>query len=445
MALNVETKFNYSVINNEIDNNLHLMVSLSAPEVLIDDETRPPLKICAAIDVSGSMGGTKIFTVKNSVKKLIDNLLPKDKLSIVIFSGTVKTITEGSLYCTRAFITMFELLSGKEKNDKVLKRGIFFTDGNPTAGVQEYSSLIDIVKNRPTNMSISTFGYGDDHDGELLGGFAKIGKGNSFYVDKDEECNEYFGAELGGLLTTYAKDISLKLTPNSGVNILKVLNDFDVKIIKGEDETAVQNIPERIQVLFNDDTGDAIVIKINDIMGEESRHVVLELNVSSYSDEQDLVDVDVLYTKCKTNKKYKTSATTSVSFDSSDNIQAVPDLSVEEQIMVLNSAQAQHSAQYIADQGNLEDAGALLEEFDNALTRSLCFNSSDKLKTLSSDIKGFRKDIRFYNNQVSTQMTYSKLSMSSGRTLSGKSKGIVTRGATLDSYITKNFTDNDKK
>ena len=129
----------------------------------------------------------------------------KDRISIVAFASRVILVTEEPVYATRenkedlkkkidnlhtmgatnmsdTLTTMFELLSGKSKSKNVIKRAIFFTDGCPTAGVQNYNGLIEIVRKRNPDISISTFGFGEDHDPELLGGFAKVGNGNNFYV-----------------------------------------------------------------------------------------------------------------------------------------------------------------------------------------------------------------------------------------------------------------------
>jgi len=467
-SLSVETKFDYSSINNGVPNDLHLMVTVGAPEIIISDEQRPMLEVCIALDVSGSMGGRKIETMKGSAKKFIDNMSPKDRISIVAFSSHVIMVTEEPVYATRenkedlkkkiddlhtigatnmsdTLMTMFELLSGKSKGENVIKRAIFFTDGCPTAGVQNYTGLIDIVRKRNPDISISTFGFGEDHDPELLGGFAKVGKGNNFYIQELTECDEYFGTELGGLLTTFAKDIVVKLKPKRGVTVHKILNDFSVKVIKDDQEEEVTPVPERIQVLLNDIQGDEVVISIANIYGEESRSVVAELKVTDHLDESDLVDVSVMYTKISDDKKHRVDSVAAVEFVGEDEIQDIPDSVVEEQVILLNSAQVQHEARYVADQGNVTDAERLLRDFDSALIKTACYASSENLQSVGSSIRGFADNMKSYNSSLSADMSYMRSTLSSGRRMSGLSKGMTygSAGSQMENF-TKGFMGNDK-
>src|SRR4030042_2751565 len=100
-SLTLNTAFDYSKINNDIDHNLHLMVKLTAPEVLITDEQRPPLNICIGLDISSSMYGKKLEIMKGAAKKFVDNLLPKDRISIIAFNQNVQLITDEPIYATR--------------------------------------------------------------------------------------------------------------------------------------------------------------------------------------------------------------------------------------------------------------------------------------------------------------------------------------------------------
>eukprot|EP00297_Palpitomonas_bilix_P004211 CAMPEP_0113897350 /NCGR_PEP_ID=MMETSP0780_2-20120614/18620_1 /TAXON_ID=652834 /ORGANISM="Palpitomonas bilix" /LENGTH=742 /DNA_ID=CAMNT_0000888783 /DNA_START=107 /DNA_END=2335 /DNA_ORIENTATION=- /assembly_acc=CAM_ASM_000599 len=69
------------------------LVSLIAPE---QDETseesaRAPLKLCAVIDKSGSMSGSKLDLVKETLEFMTGQLTDKDSFSIVAFDSSVST------------------------------------------------------------------------------------------------------------------------------------------------------------------------------------------------------------------------------------------------------------------------------------------------------------------------------------------------------------------
>lgn len=464
-SLTVNTAFDYSRISNAVASDVHLMVTLTAPEVVITDEQRPPLDICIALDVSSSMSGSKMKTMQNSAQKFIDNLAPKDRISIIAFSASVIPVTDEPVYATRenkellkeqvgalhvmgstnmgaTLTAMFELLGGKKKSPNTIKRAIFFTDGCPTTGICTYNGLIDIVRKRNPDISISAFGFGEDHDPELLGGFSKIGNGNNFYVQELAECDEYFGTELGGLLTTFAKDIVVKLKPKRGVTVHKILNDFSVKVIKDDQEEEVTPVPERIQVLLNDIQGDEVVVSVADIFGEESRNVVAELKVTDHLSESDLVDVSVLYTKISDGQKHRTDNVVSVEFVGEDDVQDVPDSTVEEQVVLLNSAQVQHEARYVAEQGDVTNAERLLRDFDSALVTNSCFSSSENLQSLSLNIKGFADNMQRYDSSLGADMAYVINSLSTGRRSSGATRCMSygSPGAVMESFVAKNFT-----
>jgi hypothetical protein len=107
-------------------------------------------------------------------------------------------------------------------------------------------------------------GYGAQAGGPLLDDLAKRGKGNFTYVSSTDDALAAFGQELGGLLSAYAHDLRIKLSPHQGFRILNVLNDIDVE-----------------------QHGSDVVVRIPDLYYGETKKVVVEFEGdarSSYLD-----------------------------------------------------------------------------------------------------------------------------------------------------------------
>ncbi len=259
---------------------LHLVLTLEAP--CIDwQQQRPPVCIIPVIDVSGSMQGDKLHYVKLSVMKLVDHLAPGDFCGVVTFTDEVATITpplemtQPRKDALKAAVAEFGpqgstnfaggLLAGLEHATRVkvppgmVRRVVMFTDGLANVGVATKSP--DIRRLLEANLgeaTVSAFGYGEDADQELLRDLAAKGKGNYAFVKNPEDALTAFARELGGLLSTYARDLELVVRPAAGTRFLDVLSDVDAQEENG-----------------------AVRIRIPDILSEEVRRIVLGVHLEA--------------------------------------------------------------------------------------------------------------------------------------------------------------------
>ena len=229
--MEIISKFDLEKVRFDEESLVTLLVGCKAPTVELETE-RQPLNLCAVLDISGSMSGEKIESMKQSVQTLVDHLSEKDQLGLVIFSTGVEKLASAKpctadrkaelkeriakLYAQNttnisgATLLGFELLKAVDGN---INRVLLFTDGHANVGVTSIEGLTELVQKRPAGLSLSTFGYGTDHDPELLMSMAKAGSGNFYYIDNPDNIASAFAQELGGLLTCYAQNVSLKVTP----------------------------------------------------------------------------------------------------------------------------------------------------------------------------------------------------------------------------------------
>jgi Ca-activated chloride channel family protein len=256
----------------------HLAITLEAPH-LEWESLRPPVCVMPVIDVSGSMKGDKLEKAKKSVQKLVDHLAPGDYCGVVTFTTAVTTVappmpmTQARKATLRTAVEQLDASSqtnlaggmleglrlgnGAELPAGMLVRVILFTDGCANVGVVTNSEgLLPLLDANLGRATLSAFGYGTDADQELLRDLSTRGKGNYAFVAGPDDAMTAFARELGGLLSTYAQDIVVQVRPLGGASITAVLSDVDA-----------------------DPRGSAVEIRIPDILADETRNVVLSVEL----------------------------------------------------------------------------------------------------------------------------------------------------------------------
>jgi hypothetical protein len=82
-----------------------------------------------------------------------------------------------------------------------------------------------------TTFTINCFGFGRDHDEDLLVNVSKLKDGNFYFVDKLDTVDECFASALGGLMSVVALDINLFVTnssfkPFDGISIRRTFGEM---------------------------------------------------------------------------------------------------------------------------------------------------------------------------------------------------------------------------
>lgn len=260
----LKPQFTFEKVRFDQTTDLHLVVSVTAPKS--DWQTsRPPLCIIPAVDRSGSMRGAKMAYTKRSLDKLIDHLTAEDTLGLVSFAtdatvdfpaekmtpdakARAKKVVDGyrdngNTFLSGGLMKALEMVGTLDVGDTTITRVILFTDGQPNIGVTQPDGLASLVSTSRGRASISAFGYGQDANQELLNAMATKGEGNYAFIQDPDSALGAFGKELGGLLSTYAQDLIIELTPHEGNQVLEIVSDFDVEeIITGEARIKIPHI-----------------------------------------------------------------------------------------------------------------------------------------------------------------------------------------------------------
>lgn len=203
----------------------------STPSGTFGMGTRTPLNLCLVIDRSGSMEGPPLDFVKQACTYVVDLLSPDDILSIVTFEETVDTLMPPQRVTNRQAIKdgIARIMPGNTTNlhggmslasqniSQVADPGraarmIVFTDGDPTAGIKDFSALVAYAAEIKSKGITATFlGFGPDYNEELLAGMAKRAGGNYYYIARPELIPEIFRTELEKLMTNVARNLSLNV------------------------------------------------------------------------------------------------------------------------------------------------------------------------------------------------------------------------------------------
>ena len=80
------------VIRDGKDVEIVTMAHIAAPVLVSQQQRRKALKLCAAMDISGSMAGAKLALAKESLTFMVKELTDNDEFGLVTFDSTIETV-----------------------------------------------------------------------------------------------------------------------------------------------------------------------------------------------------------------------------------------------------------------------------------------------------------------------------------------------------------------
>lgn len=157
------------------------------------------------------------------------------------------------------------------------------TDGLANAGITDPAQLVNVaqakVKSLQNPTTIYTFGYGSDHNSDLLDGLAKAGGGSYYFMETVDAIPEAFADCMGGLMSVLAQNIKVHIEvadPSSGITINEVMTSFDKK-----------------------STNLKSTVIVGDIFSEEQKDLLIDLRLpasqAGVTEEQHLLKVTLRY------------------------------------------------------------------------------------------------------------------------------------------------------
>jgi hypothetical protein len=150
--------------------------------------------------------------------------------------------------------------------DSVVRSTFMFTDGLATAGLKKAEAICAKTEEKLMHLgsrrcNLTTFGFGVDHNEELLQNLADKGRGNYSFIEGEDMIGEAFGEAVGGLLTTSHQNVRLCLDLAPGVCLKHAHTTFPVEPCDAGVEFA-----------------------IGDLFADEQRNILVTLKLPAVSD-----------------------------------------------------------------------------------------------------------------------------------------------------------------
>ncbi|MCO4763984.1 MAG: VWA domain-containing protein [Myxococcales bacterium] len=207
-----------------------IQIGLNTP-IKVSDLKRPPLHVVLAIDTSGSMAGKPLTYVIQGLSQMLDNLQPKDHVTLVTFSGTAKTVFEhlgvkdkakmqkaviglktgAGTHLYDGLFTAFAK-AAKHASKTTESRVVLLSDGQPTTGIAKAPKFVSLAKGYAVQgIGITTIGVGTNFSIKILRDIAEVGAGNFYFLDKPAAVKEVFTEEVKTFLVPIALDVKMAI------------------------------------------------------------------------------------------------------------------------------------------------------------------------------------------------------------------------------------------
>lgn len=217
-------------------NSDHKLVHIGIQGQKIAMDNLPPSNIVFLLDVSGSMSApNKLPLLKKSLKLLVNELRPEDKVAIVVYAGAagevlpstpgnekmkilsaLDKLNAGGSTAGGAGIRLAYRIAQENFIEGGNNRIILATDGDFNVGASSDEAMESLIEEkRKTGVFLTVLGYGmgnyKDSKMEIL---ADRGNGNHAYIDNILEAKKVLVNEFGGTLFTIAKDVKIQVEFN---------------------------------------------------------------------------------------------------------------------------------------------------------------------------------------------------------------------------------------
>ncbi len=341
-----------------------LAISVSAIAEATQDRDIP-LNLCLILDHSGSMNGHPLETVKQAAQRLIDQLAPGDRISVIVFDHRAKVLVANQVIDNpeqiKAQIAQLKAGGGtaidegmrlgieelaKGKKDTI-SQAFLLTDGeNEHGDNQRCLKLSEVAAGY--NLTLNTLGFGDHWNQDILEKIADAAGGTLSYIQASEQAIDTFSrlfdrAQAVGLTNAY---LQLSLMPNVRLAELKPI---------------AQVAPDTIELPLQQEAGWCRV-RLGDLMTDVPRVVLVNLYISGLPEGQHAIArVQVCYDDPAQGKTDLVSETIPVEVEVQQSFQPSPDPEVQQHILALAKYRQTQIAESKLQMGDRAGAATMLQ------------------------------------------------------------------------------------
>eukprot|EP01047_Picozoa_sp_COSAG01_P046783 COSAG01_NODE_4419_length_5043_cov_37.692152_3_plen_595_part_00 len=268
---------------------------------------RKPIDLVLVLDKSGSMSGEKLALIKQTAGLIVTELSARgssgnDRLSIVTYDTTVKCLmplavmdasgkkrATDSIESIRAGSTTNlsgGLLRGLEEVSEVEQPAdntsvFLMTDGHANSGITESEGIVrcleGVMAERTTPCTVFTFGYGTNHNAEMLRAISDAGCGQYYAMENGDAVATSFADALGGLLSVVGQNLRLRVRASGGARISQPLGK-GYRVANTSDDSSLELI-------------------LGDVYSEEAKDLLFEVELPAAVDltEQAVITTTMSY------------------------------------------------------------------------------------------------------------------------------------------------------
>ncbi|VAW89002.1 Putative von Willebrand factor, vWF type A domain protein STM2315, partial [hydrothermal vent metagenome] len=216
-----------------------------------------PRNLVFLLDVSGSMNAAnKLGLLKKSLRLLVNQLTPQDRVAIVVYAGASGVVLESTPGNRRneiidamerlraggstnggAGIELAYSIAQQHFNKDGINRVILATDGDFNVGPSNTEALKALIKEKKRSgvgLTILGFGMGNYND-QLLESISNAGDGNAAYIDTLQEAQKVLVEEIGSTLNTIARDTKIQIEFNPEIVSSYRLVGYENRLLNNED------------------------------------------------------------------------------------------------------------------------------------------------------------------------------------------------------------------
>lgn len=248
-------------IGNVLENNLLTVIRIKAPVMVTKNGIG--IDLILVIDVSGSMDGSKFDAVKTTLRFVVSQMHAKNRLCLIKFNDHATKLTpllqttetnkhvfleiidhlraDGNTDICSGIDCAFDTLLHRHQYNQITSVAVL-TDGQDQDRDLREQTQRGLAQLR--DVSLYTFGFGVDHNSQLLADVAKQGHGRFCHIkDVDQEgVITSLGNFLEGIVSVYAQNLIIKLTAQNDCTISDVQTTYQ----------AVRENPSGVSIMIPD-------------------------------------------------------------------------------------------------------------------------------------------------------------------------------------------------
>ena len=378
----------------------HLRVTLrstaSAPAA------RPHLSVHLVLDVSGSMKGESIVRAREAARALVDKLAATDDFSLVIFSSDAEVkAADGPVGSRREELK--KLIDGIEAQggtniSKGLELGyaqaktksipedavrvvLLLSDGRANAGLLGTDPISKLALDAfQDGIQTSSFGLGDDYDGDLMSAIANEGAGGYYYLRSADQITPALGTEIEKRLDPVATAVELRVRLKKGVELLAVygskkLTDSEAARVRAQEVAADKQAEKRDKIASDrkEDKEGGLRFFLPAFAKDDAHSLLFKLRVPEGVDKRNVADIEIRYKDRVAKKNVSDESTVSAAYATSDaDSAATVNASVLRTVQGFAAGETLAEAASLVAKGeqNRERAIALLTERESLLRQA---------------------------------------------------------------------------